>query len=452
MTCSNNFFWKKYLASFSFFALYLSLASFSFAQIQPGIGLDDLPLDSDPICTIPVVPSNPNGAGPIVNQEVLDFSLYDLDGNSSRLSEALELGKPVLLISGSLTCPVFRERIPEINEMASVYGDNLTIFIIYTVEAHPTTPSPYSGTVWLTLQNINENILHPQPTTYGERKNLVDTLMSNYQIDVPVLIDGPCNNWWLNYGTGANIAFLIDENGFVSAKHDWFNQLQLNMYCEVDALIPFFSGYCTNYEDMGTFTFELLADSIAYGVTSDVLAVQGTIFNNSSTDFVVLDIIKVETDLPGSWESALCAEICYSVNTDSIRVAIPPGGQQEFIFYFYTDDEVNSGSALVMMRNVFVANRLYQEFVGVTSTSASLSNLSLQEIVIYPNPTSNTFVIENFEAFSDNSEYIIIDNSGKVVHEGALEPIINLENQDSGAYQIIIFNEDGAVSKRIILL
>jgi hypothetical protein len=205
---SNLFYHLKFIV-----VAFLLFQNLVFAQIQPGIGLDNLPNDNDEICLIPVVPSNPNGSGPQIGEEVQDFNLFDIDGNAHRLSLELNEDVPVLLISGSITCPVFRERLPEINAMSQQYGDQLRIFIIYTVEAHPTDPSPYSGNVWITMQNEVENVLHSQPTTYGERKSLVDTLLSNYQVDVDVLIDGPCNNWWLNYGTGANNAFLINTDG-----------------------------------------------------------------------------------------------------------------------------------------------------------------------------------------------------------------------------------------------
>jgi hypothetical protein len=425
--------------------------SLSFSQIQPGIGIESLPDDNEPICTIPTVASNPNGGGPIVGEEVQDFNLFDQDGNAYRLSEELAQEVPVLLISGSLTCPVFRNRIPEINAMSQAYGEQLKIFIVYTVEAHPTDPSPYSGEVWITLQNQNENILFPQPNTYGERKALVDTLLSNFEVNVPILIDGPCNNWWLNYGTGANNAFLIDKDGYVYAKHDWFNQLQLNMSCDADILTNYFSGLCTEFGNLGTFNFEFSNNNIDYGLTNDVLAVEGTIFNNSLTDFVVLDIVKIDFNLPAGWETALCTDLCYTTDVDSIRIAIPPGSQQEFIFYFYTNDLVGNGDVEVLMRNPFVSNRVYARFYGSTYSSVSLNETEELGITVYPNPALDYCIIQNIDAMGDNAEYTLFDASGKIVDSGILEEQLDLSQLQSGRYILFVQGENMEGSTSIII-
>lgn len=414
------------------------LASFNiFSQIQPGIGIYTLPDDSELICEISIVSSNPNGGGPVVGEEVQDFTLYQSNGQSHRLSDELNSGVPVLLISGSLTCPVFRDRIPEINAMAAAYGELLKIFIIYTVEAHPTDPSPYSGEIWLTLQNINSNILYPQPTTYGERKALVDTLNNLFDIEVPILIDAPCNNWWLNYGTGANNAFLINTDGRVYAKHDWFNQLPLNMACPADALTSFFSGLCLDAGNLGSFSFELFTDSTAIGSTGDILAVQGMIYNNSMSDYAVLDILRIEYNLPQDWETALCTDLCYESDVDSIRMFIPPGSQQEFIFYFYTSDEIASGDVLVLMRNVYISNRVYQRFYGLTnSTAGQVINQEI-ELSVYPNPTSEYCIISDYEQFGQ-AEYQIFNANGQVVLSGELVEKIDISELSNGQYTLMI--------------
>ncbi len=413
----------------------------SFSQIQPGIGIESLPDDNEPICTIPTVASNPNGGGPIVGEEVQDFTLYQANGQAHRLSDELNSGTPVLLISGSLTCPVFRDRIPEINAMASAYGDLLKIFIIYTVEAHPIDPSPYSGSIWITLQNEMSQILYPQPTTYGERKALVDTLNNLFEIDVPILIDAPCNNWWLNFGTGANNAFLINTDGRVYAKHDWFNQLQINMACPTDTLTSFFSGLCLDIGNLGTFSYEIYNDSIDIGSTGETLAIQGMIYNNSMTDYVVLDILKLEYNLPQDWETALCTDLCYESDVDSIRMFIPPASQQEFIFYFYTSNEISSGDVLVLMRNVYVANRVYQRFYGETENTAGQLIYQEVDFTVYPNPTSEYCMISDYEQFGQ-ADYEIFNSNGQVVLSGELVEKINFSELTSGQYTLIIQGTD----------
>ena len=153
----------------------------------------------------------------------------------------LQTGKPLLLIAGSYTCPIFRQKIATIESVASSFAGQINTYVVYVVEAHPNTPdvSPYSGTVWTTTENQTEGILYLQPTTYGEKKQIVTDLLAdvNFPMSVPILIDGPCNEWWLNFGPAPNNAYLIQPNGVVYAKHPWFNQNPDNMTNDINALL-----------------------------------------------------------------------------------------------------------------------------------------------------------------------------------------------------------------------
>ncbi|MBK7967378.1 MAG: hypothetical protein IPK10_20320 [Bacteroidetes bacterium] len=151
--------------------LCLGLLSSS-AQLLPSIGLSALPNSADSIC--PIVPTNAGGAIPGIMPGVTvpDFKLYTLSGDSVDLSQVLQQGLPVLLISSSYTCPVFRGKIPNINTVDSIYQGQLQVYVVYTVEAHPDIDvSPYSGNVWTTSANISEGVLYRQPNIRGKNGN-----------------------------------------------------------------------------------------------------------------------------------------------------------------------------------------------------------------------------------------------------------------------------------------
>lgn len=84
----------------------------------------------------------------------------------------------------------------------------------------------------------------------------------------------------------------------------------------------------------------------------------------------------------------------------------------------------------------------------------SLNNLGLEEVssvkklLIYPNPSKNTFTINNIEnAFSD-FEYKIIDLAGRIIKNGKskFNEQINIENLTSGNYIIQIETEDRKIA------
>jgi hypothetical protein len=216
--------------------------------------------DADSICDYPVSPdpiidtvmaNNFSNAGFLPGDTIPLFKLYDLNGDSMEIETAFNKGKPALLISGSYTCPVFRGKIADINAIVASYSNYIAMGIVYVIEAHPDTDvSPYSGTVWTNTDNYNENILYRQPLTYGERKAIVSDMINNYTaIDMPIVIDGPCNDWWLTFGPAPNMAYLITSEGIVFTKHGWFNQAPYNMSDDIDSLLGS-SGIKYNEQDV----------------------------------------------------------------------------------------------------------------------------------------------------------------------------------------------------------
>lgn len=195
--------------------------------LNPSIGISGLPADSDPICNIPPFYSlNYDSVGYQLGETVPDFTFYTPAGTPVTLSD--ELDTPVLLISGSYTCTRFRNSKPSINTINADYQGQLKVLIVYIVEPHPVIDSsPYNPGEWLTLANLNANLLYRQPTTYGERKALIADMQDSLSYHPPILVDGPCNEWWLNYGQGPHRSYLINTDGTVFFKQDWYQEESL---------------------------------------------------------------------------------------------------------------------------------------------------------------------------------------------------------------------------------
>lgn len=83
----------------------------------------------------------------------------------------------------------------------------------------------------------------------------------------------------------------------------------------------------------------------------------------------------------------------------------------------------------------------------------SLNNLGLEEVssvkklLIYPNPTRNTFTINSNENGLDNFEYKIIDLTGRIIKNGKskFNEQINIQNLINGNYVIQIETENGKI-------
>lgn len=212
--------------------------------LKPSIGLSAIPNDNDPVCPIPLAIDSGNifvEPGLHKGDTIPDFKLYTLTNDSMHIGDLLSDGKPVLLVDGSYTCPKYRNHLNELNDLQTVYGSEVHIFIVYTVEAHPEDPdiSPYKGDVWELNSNINKGIIYHQPTTYLERKNVVTAMFNDpdIEIDVPVLIDGPCNAWWENFALSPNSSYLIQPNGIVFKKQGWFENGLYEVSNAIDSLL-----------------------------------------------------------------------------------------------------------------------------------------------------------------------------------------------------------------------
>src|SRR5688572_28283113 len=100
--------------------------------LQPSIGIATLPSDSDSVCTIPWYLGSFYTSGLQKGDMAYDLKLYDLNGDSLHLQEALSNNRPVLLIAGSYTCPLYRKMVPVINDLVTTYAGILDIYIVYT--------------------------------------------------------------------------------------------------------------------------------------------------------------------------------------------------------------------------------------------------------------------------------------------------------------------------------
>src|ERR1035437_4610281 len=179
-------------------------------QLVGSIGLDAMPDDSEQMC---IVQTHNYGfrdfdqKGIAAGWLVPDFTLYTLDSTPVNAAKLLATGKPLLLIDGSYTCNIFRNIIPQINNLYQRYSKDVSIYVVYVLEAHPIIDTcPYVDSVWVESQNWQDHILYRQPKTYGARKAMVDTMFARMQpsLKAPVILDGPCDPWWRTFGPAPN--------------------------------------------------------------------------------------------------------------------------------------------------------------------------------------------------------------------------------------------------------
>ncbi|REG91937.1 hypothetical protein [Algoriphagus antarcticus] len=168
-------------------------------------------------------------------QQLPDITFYTLDGEAFNLSKIKHI-RPKLLITGSYTCDITREKLYTIDWFYEQYKEKADIYLINTLEAHPqSSPSPYSMSEvpWPAIDNIQAGITAEQPRTMDERIGLAEKWIKEEKIKTPVLLDGPKNEFWNLAGQAPNMAILISSSGGVVLKQSWFDEQEIKETMEI---------------------------------------------------------------------------------------------------------------------------------------------------------------------------------------------------------------------------
>lgn len=414
-------------------------------------GLDSLPKNESAICTIPNYLGSFSQSGYQTGDTVHDFQLFDLNGNAFHLAKALGQNKPVLLISASYTCPVFRGKAKTINELYERYKDQIAIYIVYTVEAHPDKDiSPYFGKVNTNANNFNEGILFRQPMSYGQRIEIVKDMLAKMDILPPVLIDGPCNDWWLHYGPAPNNATLIRPDGTVYTKHAWFDRDPDDIFCD---LKHYFNpnSICDSTETgSGNFRFTMVSDSIVKGMVEATLYARGHLENMSASP-VVIDIRRLLNDLPPGWESSMCIDLCYPTSVDSTQITLAPGQKMDLIIDVFTGTSPGKANIRLGMRNKRdEQNKAFMRIsVETTEVTVTKSATRSSDVSLYPSPAHSYTLLKTKEY----QQYQLLDQKGQILRSSWIDESAIIEQKElpDGLYFIRLLNNEGKEAfKRII--
>ncbi|MFN0176190.1 MAG: deiodinase-like protein [Saprospiraceae bacterium] len=433
---------------FSLLSFFFLNAVFAQPILKPSIGLDSLPTPETPICNIPLYLDGFESSGLSEGDTIPDFQLYNLDGTAFHIADALALGKPVLLVNGNYTCPVFRTKVPVINQIIAEFGTEVITCVIYTVEAHPEIDiSPYFGYVNTGSPNINAGILYRQPNTYGERLDIVADMLAEMNIQAPVYVDGPCNEWWSVFGPAPNNAYLISPEGIVLAKHGWFHRSPDDMLCDIEKYLQPATDCGNSSGNFGSFTIQWVTDSIAYGLPGDPVYVE-TLLENPTAYPVNIEIKRMIETVPAGWTTAMCIDICYAPTADYTTIQIPPGSSQSFIMDFFTNpDEAGAGMVQMGFRNL---DQLMNKFTRRMYASTLLSNTGENELSpelkpsIFPLPAQgkvNTRIpSEWFQNYQDLSLQLFDLNGKTLMTTQVNDSVLSIEQGSlpAGVYPVQI--------------
>jgi hypothetical protein len=406
-----------------------------------------MPSDRDSICPVGTSYStNFETSGLQVGDTAYDFTLYDINGNRVSLAAVLGLGKPVLLVAGSYTCPIFRANIPIINAVDSAFHGQITTLIVYTPEAHPIIDLCPYGPYFVDViqQNQDDHIQYRQPRTYGDRKKIVRDMLTSIRINVPVLVDATCNQWFLTYGPAPNNGYLIDTRGIVRAKEPWFDLNGENIFDDVADLLG--SDTLETPIDTGAITFQFLTNDTVYTTPGSTVALGGKLVNNSSSAAEISVYRHNSSKLPVDWKTAMCTDVCFGPDEDSAFIDVPAYASKQIIVYFYVGTTPGVGRVSLHFANENISSDTSRvRFVviasdesGVKEQEASVKN----ELWCVPNPVSDLVLLHTNASYD---RIRIIDVLGHIILESPASDRYDLRGIPSGSYQIELLSKERLV-------
>lgn len=139
--------------------------------------------------------------GPKAGEKYIDFQATTLDGKTVSLSDYLD--KPIVLETGSITCPMYANTKDPMRLLQERYPD-VHFLLLYVREAHPGARTK----AVTTLDKKIENAVSTHELYHEKREILVDALEGHaHQL----------------YGGMPNMTYVIGMDGTVKFRANWTN-------------------------------------------------------------------------------------------------------------------------------------------------------------------------------------------------------------------------------------
>ena len=151
-----------------------------------------------------------------------DFKLQRVNGETIQASEWWKQ-KPLVIMTGSFSCPWFRDSTPDRLALIKEFGDHVNFVVVYTVEAHDQEGnSPYSEKKFVPRENLRDSISLKQPVSFQQRYNLAKKCHESLRMLSALAVDNMDNAIWKAYGEAPNCAYLVGTDGKIACQQGMF--------------------------------------------------------------------------------------------------------------------------------------------------------------------------------------------------------------------------------------
>ena len=130
-------------------------------------------------------------------------------GNSIKLSDLFD--KPVGLMFGSYTCPIFRDQLARYEEIHQSFKDRINFLCVYILEAHPEDG-------WRVPHNWDKNICIPTPKDLDQRADVARLCVTGEGLTMPMVLDTMENDLLKLYAGSPERLYAIGSDGIITHR------------------------------------------------------------------------------------------------------------------------------------------------------------------------------------------------------------------------------------------
>jgi len=152
---------------------------------------------------------------PSCGSKAPNFRANLLDESGAPSEEVVELygllDKPVGLLFGSYTCPIFRDQLQRYEEIHQALKDRVNFLCVYILEAHPEDG-------WRVPHNWEKDIRFPTPGSLTERAKIAYLCRTEQGLSIPMAMDTMDNELMTRYAGSPERLYAIAADGTITHR------------------------------------------------------------------------------------------------------------------------------------------------------------------------------------------------------------------------------------------
>ncbi len=153
-----------------------------------------------------------NATAPAVGSPAPNFSAPLLGQDGAVSDQIIELrslsGRPVGLLFGSYTCPIFRNQLARYEQIHRQLKSQVNFLCVYILEAHPEDG-------WRVPHNWEQDICFKTPQSVAERARIAHLCRSEQGLTIPIVMDTMDDTLLTRYAGSPERLYVIGADGTV---------------------------------------------------------------------------------------------------------------------------------------------------------------------------------------------------------------------------------------------